>query len=654
MNDDGASGLHAVIHPDGSAVLTVDETPQEIATSAAEDARREIVERAAAIAQLVGHPVPLVVHEPDGTWPLLVHPDGAVESDEGRARRDADPVDDPASAADAPVPVEDADVPGADDDAPDNGDAPEPADDHAEGAGDDIDAIAEAADQWAPTPSPPAADTAFTSSTVTADPTPEDPAIAEAAAQWAPAGTAWAPASAEPESAWAPRAAPVIESAPQPVTPDEADPDADADADAVEATVIVDRAPRPVISEPAAPAARDAATSAPTELDADTRDIPTRLPAPAGAPVSAPASASQVPADRTGVPQPASASEVPADATSVPQSAPDVPADAGLPADADTPVSSRHATRHGARPSFLVPERAEEPATQGWRRGLVAIGLRVPPNSAERREREDIAAVSRLWSEPRTIAVVNGKGGSGKTPTAILLAAVFARRGGAGVLAWDNNQTRGTLGWRTERSEHDATLHDLLPETARLLTSEAQSADLARFVHHQARDRFDVLRSKPIALAEEQRMDSEDVSRIHAVAAKYYRLIIMDSGNDESDPMWLRMIDHTDQLVVATTTRGEHAEAGALLLEALAKRDERTAALAHGAVTIVSQADPAASTDEVRRVVDGFGGLARDVATIPYDPAMIGGALRFDNLRPATQRAWLSAGATIARGLDPA
>ncbi|MCX6502901.1 MAG: AAA family ATPase [Microbacterium sp.] len=627
MNDDGASGLHAVIHPDGSAVLTVDETPQEIATSAAEDARREIVERAAAIAQLVGHPVPLVVHEPDGTWPLLVHPDGAVESDEGRARRDADPVDDPASAADAPVPVEDADVPGADDDAPDNGDAPEPADDHAEGAGDDIDAIAEAANQWAPTPSPPAADTAFTSSTVTADPTPEDPAIAEAAAQWAPAGTASAPASAAPESAWAPRAAPVIESAPQPVTSDEADPDADADeadadADAVEATVIVDRAPRPVISEPAAPAARDAATPAPTELDADTRDIPTRLPVPAEAPV------------------PASASEV--------------PADAGLPADADTPVSSRHATRHGARPSFLVPERAEEPATQGWRRGLVAIGLRVPPNSAERREREDIAAVSRLWSEPRTIAVVNGKGGSGKTPTAILLAAVFARRGGAGVLAWDNNQTRGTLGWRTERSEHDATLHDLLPETARLLTSEAQSADLARFVHHQARDRFDVLRSKPIALAEEQRMDSEDVSRIHAVAAKYYRLIIMDSGNDESDPMWLRMIDHTDQLVVATTTRGEHAEAGALLLEALAKRDERTAALAHGAVTIVSQADPAASTDEVRRVVDGFGGLARDVATIPYDPAMIGGALRFDNLRPATQRAWLSAGATIARGLDPA
>jgi MinD-like ATPase involved in chromosome partitioning or flagellar assembly len=163
--------------------------------------------------------------------------------------------------------------------------------------------------------------------------------------------------------------------------------------------------------------------------------------------------------------------------------------------------------------------------------------------------------------------VVNGKGGAGKTPTTVLLAAVFARHGGAGVLTWDNNQTRGTLGWRTEQGR-EATLLDLLPQVDRLLSTGAQSADLAHFVHHQTRDRFDVLRSKPMALAHEQRVEPSDVDAIHAVAAKYYRLIFIDSGNDESDPMWLRMIDHTDQLVVATTTRDDHAEAGALLLEA--------------------------------------------------------------------------------------
>lgn len=34
----------------------------------------------------------------------------------------------------------------------------------------------------------------------------------------------------------------------------------------------------------------------------------------------------------------------------------------------------------------------------------------------------------------------------GQTPTTVLLSAVFARYGGAGVVAWDANQTRGTLG----------------------------------------------------------------------------------------------------------------------------------------------------------------------------------------------------------------
>lgn len=235
------------------------------------------------------------------------------------------------------------------------------------------------------------------------------------------------------------------------------------------------------------------------------------------------------------------------------------------------------------------------------------------------------------------------------TPSTVLLAAVFARYGGAGVLTWDNNQTRGTLGWRTEQGPHEATLLDLLPQTDRLLSTGAQSADLAHFVHHQTRDRYDVLRSKPMELASAQRVGAADVDAIHQVASKYYRLIFIDSGNDESDPMWRRMIDHTDQLVVATTTRDDHAEAGALLLEALAERDERTAQLAKNAVVVVNQADPKANN--AARVADGYRAIARDAITIPHDPAMVDGVLRYGSLRPATQRAWLAAGAAVARGL---
>lgn len=308
-------------------------------------------------------------------------------------------------------------------------------------------------------------------------------------------------------------------------------------------------------------------------------------------------------------------------------------------------------SRRAMRQSFLVREQIEEPATTGWRGWATRVGIRMSPSEAERAERDDALAVSQHWPGPRTIAIVNGKGGAGKTPSTVLLSAVFARYGGAGVLAWDNNQTRGTLGWRTEQGPHESTLLELLPQVDRLLSTSAQSADLAHYVHHQTRDRFDVLRSKPMALAQEQRVEPEDVDAIHAVASKYYRLIFIDSGNDESDPMWRRMIDHADQLVVATTTRDDHAEAGALLLEALADRDERSARLASNAVVIVSQADPKATPADMQRVATGYRDLSREAVTIPFDPAMVDGVLHYGALRPTTQRAWLGAAAAVARGL---
>jgi MinD-like ATPase involved in chromosome partitioning or flagellar assembly len=278
-------------------------------------------------------------------------------------------------------------------------------------------------------------------------------------------------------------------------------------------------------------------------------------------------------------------------------------------------------------------------------------GLRVPPSDGEREERAAVHAVSQHWPGPRTISVVNGKGGAGKTPTTALLAAVFARHGGAGVLAWDNNQTRGTLGWRTEQGPHEATLHELLPAATRLLGPSAQAADLARFVHHQPRDRYDVLRSKPADLRDTHRLDPADVDAIHALATKYYRLVVIDSGNDESDPLWLRMIDHTDQLVVATTTGQDHAEAAALLIEALRARDDHSARLAASAVVVVTQADRNATARTVGHIVAGFTGLAPQTLVIPHDPAMVDGLLSYTALRPATRRAWLTAASAVAARL---
>jgi MinD-like ATPase involved in chromosome partitioning or flagellar assembly len=326
-------------------------------------------------------------------------------------------------------------------------------------------------------------------------------------------------------------------------------------------------------------------------------------------------------------------------------------ADAALPQTAPSTPVAVPPSRRGSRVSFVDEETRPKPASRGWRGLIAKSGIRIPPSARELAERSDIHAVSQHWPGPRTIAVVNGKGGANKTPTTAMLSAVFARNGGAGVLAWDNNETRGTLGWRTEQGLHAATVQTLLPNAETLLSPGARAADLSKFVHHQTGDKYDVLRSNPTMLATEQRIAAEDFDRLHAVVTKYFRLILIDSGNDESAERWLRMIDHTDQLVIATTALGEHAEAGALLLEALAQRDEHSAKLAAGAVVIVSQSEKSSSLAAARGVADGFGSLARIAVSVPFDRAMHGGKLRYDDLAPATRRAWLRAAAAVAEGL---
>lgn len=316
-----------------------------------------------------------------------------------------------------------------------------------------------------------------------------------------------------------------------------------------------------------------------------------------------------------------------------------------------TRADLRERTPARRRASFLDTQTARIPAARGFRGLLASLGIRISPSEAELSERRDIRAVSRHWPGPRTISVVNGKGGANKTPTTVMLAAVFARNGGGPVLAWDNNETRGTLGWRTEQGPHEATVMDLLPNTGNLLSPSAQSALLARFVHHQTEDKFDVLRSKPDVLASEQKITLADFDALHEVASKYFRLNLVDSGNDESAERWLRMIHHTDQLVIATTTVEEHAEAGALLLEALQERGGAFARLAANAVVVVSQSDRNGTDAQIRAVARGFEPLARATVTIPYDAALRKGQIRFGALRPGTRRAWLAAAAAVAEGL---
>ncbi|MCL2423347.1 MAG: ATPase [Micrococcales bacterium] len=299
-------------------------------------------------------------------------------------------------------------------------------------------------------------------------------------------------------------------------------------------------------------------------------------------------------------------------------------------------------------PTFLVAEASSDPARTGWRGRANRLGLNLGPTSEEVSLRRSVRIVSQHWPGLRTVAVANAKGSACKTPTTIGLAAAFARHGGGGVAAVDNNPTRGTLPWRTEQGPHDASVTDLLPHVERLMTSDASASQLAAFLHHQTEDRYDVLRSKPERLGPP--FTATEFDSVVRVLAKYYRLLIFDSGNDETAPVWQHMIELATQLVVPTLARREWAEAGRLLLTELSRSSEHGYNLATNAVVIVSQADPGRGIGPALEIARGFEGLVRATAVIPYDPRMVEGHMRWSNLAHETRDAWIHAAAMVATG----
>ncbi|WP_461175252.1 chromosome partitioning protein ParA (plasmid) [Arthrobacter sp. Z1-9] len=330
------------------------------------------------------------------------------------------------------------------------------------------------------------------------------------------------------------------------------------------------------------------------------------------------------------------------------------------PATTPTPEAQEAPTRRSLKEtSFLVSAPVLEPATKGWRGALTRFGFRMDPSAEELSEREDIRTVSQHWPGPRTIAVVNRKGGANKTPTVVMLSAILARYSGAATVAWDNNESQGTLGWRTEKGAHDRSVLDLIDSSTELLSPSTNAAEIAKFVHHQTADKFDVLRSDENEEGDHE-VTAEEVDIAHQVLTRYYRLVVMDSGNTARAANWRRMIHHTNQLVVPVTAIEDRAEAARLTLQTLESRGGHDAELARNAVVIVSESTDAKramsgdalkrAKDEAQRIADGFEPFVRAVVRIPYDPALVNGPIRYEALQPATQRAWLAAAAAVAKG----
>ncbi|HEY0118158.1 MAG TPA: chromosome partitioning protein [Cellulomonas sp.] len=294
-----------------------------------------------------------------------------------------------------------------------------------------------------------------------------------------------------------------------------------------------------------------------------------------------------------------------------------------------------------------------EPAHRGWRRGVTIAtfgGVKPGPGRAERRERAAVRAVRRPLDGPRTVVVVNPKGGAHKTTATMLLAATFGLQRGGYTLAWDNNETHGTLGWRASPAEHDRTAVDLLNSIPSLAArGTVRIGDLDGFVRTQPTEQFDVLASDEDA-ASAASVDADSFRNLHRLLSQFYRVLVIDTGNNMRASNWRAAIDAADQLVIVSTVREDTAQSAAWALDALRASGHEDAV--RRAVTILSAPAPTVDKDLRKRLRAHFGALTRTVVEVPYEPELVGGGrIPYRKLRPATRAAWLHATAAVAEGL---
>ena len=94
------------------------------------------------------------------------------------------------------------------------------------------------------------------------------------------------------------------------------------------------------------------------------------------------------------------------------------------------------------------------------RPGVGAIEWRTAP--AANANEPLIAALRRSLGSSRVLAFANPKGGVHKTTATVLAAATIGSVRGRGVVAWDDNELRGTLGLRAGSARHARTIRHLV------------------------------------------------------------------------------------------------------------------------------------------------------------------------------------------------
>lgn len=314
---------------------------------------------------------------------------------------------------------------------------------------------------------------------------------------------------------------------------------------------------------------------------------------------------------------------------------------------AERPVTSGQRPQPSYRADELIsalPAHREAPAEKGVR-GM----LRMRPGGTERTERmaRDVAATS--FRRPVTVVVANPKGGSGKTPTTLLLSGGLGTARGGGVVAWDNNELRGNMHLRTHDTNPRATVTDLLRAMPMLTKPDVRLGDVAAYLRHQVAGQYDVLTSATTTYAQ---IEAGDFQQIHRLLSRFYRVLVIDTGNNEGSSNWREAMKSADVLVIPIKWKSLSCAAAVQMLEELDRQGPAAQDLIRHAVVAVSNGPGDVNKDVEKRLRPYFESRAAAVVDIPTDTHIAEeGALDHAALLPPTRRAALELAAKVAEQL---
>lgn len=310
----------------------------------------------------------------------------------------------------------------------------------------------------------------------------------------------------------------------------------------------------------------------------------------------------------------------------------------------------------GAAP--VAPAAATGKATKGFRGALASLGLPVKPSAAEaaelaaanekelRRSQNETVIRQATWTRAVSILVNNPKGGTGKTPTSLLLGGVIASIRGGSTAIVEFSDDPGALNYRAEGSPRLG-LGELVRDVSGIKTAgqlHGYTAPQTSFANVIA------------STGRRDRLDGDAVVAVSNVIDEFYGIRVMDTGNQPTSSAFRGAVSVADVLVIPVLNAGDSVLEAIQLLDELRDAGGQPAELADRAIAVrLTDGRPESESvrEEVARLLRNAG--VRSLHEIPYDEHIAArGQLTLGSLNPATRDAFASAAAAVVRTLQEA